>query len=231
MIAGVLFDLDETLLDRTGSLVAFLRDQHGRFSKQLGAVAFEPWRDRFLALDARGMVAKSEVYPALLATFDGDPAAAADLVADYQSHCADFALPFEGLGPMLEGLAARGLPMGLVTNGQTAFQTRHIAALGLDRHARAVLISEAEGLRKPDPELFHRAAQRLGLVPRQCLFVGDNPVADILGAHAIGMRTAWFRNGMAWPEGQPPPPDAVIDHLSQVLDLIDGASPPARPSP
>ena len=95
MIAGVLFDLDETLLDRTGSLVAFLRDQHDRFGKQLGAVAFEPWRDRFLALDARGMVAKSEVYPALLATFYGDPAAVADLVADYQSHCADFARPFE----------------------------------------------------------------------------------------------------------------------------------------
>ena len=231
MIAGVLFDLDETLLDRSGSLVAFLRDQHERFGEQLGAVAFAPWRDRFLALDARGMVAKSEVYPALLASFGGDPAAAAVLNADYQSHCPDHARPFEGMTPMLEGLRARGLPMGLVTNGQTAFQTRHIMALGLHHHARAVLISEAEGLRKPDPDLFDRAAQRLGLVPRQCLFVGDNPVADILGAHAIGMRTAWFRNGMAWPEHQPPAPDAVIDHLMQVLDLVDGALRPARESP
>jgi hypothetical protein len=59
MISAVLFDLDETLLDRTTSLVAFLADQHRRFGPRLCA-PFADWRDRFLALDARGAMFRSQ---------------------------------------------------------------------------------------------------------------------------------------------------------------------------
>jgi putative hydrolase of the HAD superfamily len=94
--------------------------------------------------------------------------------------------------------------------------------LRLDKMVDAVLISEAEGLWKPDYALFRRAVDRLGVRPEQCLFVGENPAADILGAHAAGMRTAWLRRGASWPDELPPPSDAIIDALPEVLCLIDG---------
>ena len=81
------------------------------------------------------------------------------------------------------------------------------------------MISEAEGLRKPDPAIFLRAADWLHVEPSQCLFVGDNPVVDILGAHAAGMRTAWFRRDAVWPVDLAPLPGPAIDTLIQVLDL------------
>jgi len=226
MIAAVLFDLDETLLDRTNSLVDFLADQHHRFNGRLGGPVFPAWRDEFFALDRRGLVHKSLVYPALLTSFGGDATAANELLADYRSRCSQFARPIPGLIHTLSTIRSMNLPIGIVTNGGAEFQARTIDALGIRELVDAVLISQAEGLRKPDRAIFERAAQRLGVPPRQCLFVGDSPAADILGAHAAGMKTAWFRCGMTWPNELESRPGPAIDTLAEVLRLIEEANKP-----
>jgi putative hydrolase of the HAD superfamily len=141
------------------------------------------------------------------------------MLIDYQENCCRYAMPFPGMTETLATLRAGGLALGLVTNGEAVFQSRYIEALGLRERVDAILISEIEGIRKPDRELFLRAAKRLDAAPANCLFVGDNPTADILGAHAAGMATAWFRSGMEWPADQEAPPGSVIDTLPEVLNL------------
>lgn len=44
------------------------------------------------------------------------------------------------------------------------------------------------GAPKPDPRMFHHAAERLGLPPGQILHVGDDPERDVAGARAAGFR-------------------------------------------
>lgn len=227
MIAAILFDLDETLLDRTNSLVDFLRDQHRRFNDRLGGAEFPAWRDKFLALEGRGLVHKSLVYPTILASFGGDVTAAEELLADYRSRCCHFARPFPGMIRTLSMIRSMSLPIGIVTNGESEFQARKIDALGLRELVDAILISEAEGVRKPEKDIFERAACRLGVQSTQCLYVGDSPTADVLGAHAVGMKTAWFRCGMTWPGELERPPGPAIDALSEVLRLIEEANNPA----
>lgn len=151
----------------------------------------------------------------------GDPTAADELLGDYRERCSAFAQPFDGMAKTLQELRSRRVSLGIITNGETEFQSRHIEALGLDQMVDAVLISQTEGLRKPDPALFGRAAARLRIPVSECLFVGDNPIADVLGAHNAGMSTAWFRRGLDWPADLPPPPGAVIEELSEVLALVD----------
>lgn len=97
----------------------------------------------------------------------------------------------------------QGLRLAVITNGWSAFQRRTIDAIGIADAVDLILISEAEGLRKPDPRLFLRAAKQLGVSPSDRLYVGDNPDADILGAYATGMRAAWLRRGFDWPLGKP----------------------------
>ncbi|MEO8374176.1 MAG: HAD family hydrolase [Sphingomonas bacterium] len=220
MIDAVLFDLDETLLDRTTSLHAFLKDQFERFAERLGRASSDEWRNRFLALDQRGHVHKTVLYPSILAEFGGEASAEHELFADYASRCALFAMPFDGAITTLGKIRALGLRIGIVTNGETEFQTKHIEALGLHHLVDAILISQREELRKPDPALFHRAADCLNVSPERCLFVGDNPVADILGAAATGMRTAWFRGSVDWPVDQPSNPGATIERLEVILHLL-----------
>jgi putative hydrolase of the HAD superfamily len=214
---AVLFDLDETLLDRTTSLRAFLGDQFKRFAAELGAVEQNEWEARFLALDARGSVHKSKVYPMLLAEFGGEPTAATPLFKDYAFNCCKHARPFDGMAEVLSALRERGKRLGVVTNGESVFQRRHIKALALAGVVDAVLVSDEEAVRKPDAELFLRAASRLGVEPAACLFVGDNPSADVLGAAAAGMETLWFRCGQEWPPGLPGNPGGAIDTLVEVL--------------
>ncbi len=58
------------------------------------------------------------------------------------------------------------------------------------------LFSSEVGRRKPDPAIFERALERLGVEPGRTLFVGDTLATDVAGAAALGMHTCqavWFR--------------------------------------
>jgi len=228
VIRAILFDLDETLLDRTNSVAAFVSDQHTRFAGRLGESDAQQWCARFLVLDARGSVAKSVVYTCLLEEFGGTPGLAEDLVRDYRASRALYARSFDGMVETLESLRSSGLRLGIITNGETEFQSRTIEALGLTAWIDTVLISEQEGLRKPDRALFVRAAAKLGVAPSECIFVGDNPVADVLGAAAAGMRTAWFSPDLAWPSHLPAMPGVAIKALPEVVAIVEGLNAEAQ---
>ena len=72
--------------------------------------------------------------------------------------------------------------MGLITNGAVDSQQPKIDGLGIARYFDTMLISEAEGVAKPDAEIFRRATDNLGVSPDQAVMIGDNPEADIRGA-------------------------------------------------
>ena len=63
-----------------------------------------------------------------------------------------------------------------------------ISALGLDHYFTGYFVSASYGYEKPRPEIFSTALQTAGK-PDFCCMIGDNPVADILGAKAAGMKT------------------------------------------
>ena len=49
-----------------------------------------------------------------------------------------------------------------------------------------MILSGEVGVRKPDPEIYLLAAERIGLAPEKCVFVDDIPV-NVEGARALGM--------------------------------------------
>ena len=68
------------------------------------------------------------------------------------------------------------------------------------------VFSSEVGVRKPDPRIFRRALDALGVEPENALFVGDRLYEDVLGAARAGMRTVqalWFRAD-EHPEGGEP---------------------------
>ena len=219
MFSAVLFDLDDTLHDRAGSLRQFLIKQHQR--SFMGRVAVENFVDGFLCLDAHGSLAKSVLYPRLMTELEIDDVPGDLLTAEYGRDFHQHARPADGALSLLTALRQTGIKLGVVSNGWTDFQQRTVDAIGVRDAVDAILISEAEGLRKPDARLFKRAADRLGITPEACLFVGDNPVADVLGAQTAGMRSVWLRRGMEWPS-EHPPAMLRVDHLLEILELASG---------
>jgi len=63
--------------------------------------------------------------------------------------------------------------------------------LGISDAFDTVLISESEGVRKPDLAIFQRALERCGVEPCQALFVGDYPEMDVAGAVHAGLTAVW----------------------------------------
>ena len=69
-----------------------------------------------------------------------------------------------------------------------------MANLGLDRHIYAVVSSAWVGYEKPHPNIYAAALEQAGNPsPADVWMVGDNPVADVLGAEACGMRGVLVR--------------------------------------
>lgn len=81
----------------------------------------------------------------------------------------------------------------LLTNGFADVQRARIAKLGLESCFDHILISEEEGLAKPNPAIFDLAFARMGHPKRKdVLIVGDSLSSDIRGGADYGIATCWF---------------------------------------
>jgi HAD superfamily hydrolase (TIGR01509 family) len=95
--------------------------------------------------------------------------------------------PYEDTAPVLRELAARGIPVGVVSD--IVWDLReNFAAAGLADEVGAYTLSFQVGYEKPDPRMFLKTCAELGADPRRTLMVGDNAPRDG-GAVACGLRT------------------------------------------
>jgi putative hydrolase of the HAD superfamily len=211
-IKAVLFDLDGTLLDRDTSLALFVRDQYDRYS-QFQVVDKGIFVQRFIELDNHGYVWKDKVYQQLIDEFSIRGVVWTDLLSDYlnrfQRHC----VGFPNLMNMLSQLKSNGVRIALVSNGYGQFQYDNFKALGISHLFDEVLISEWEGLRKPDPAIFIRALSKLGVEAEEALFVGDHPENDIKASQAVGIKAVWKRNNPISPNVDA---DVIITDLGEL---------------
>jgi epoxide hydrolase-like predicted phosphatase len=97
-----------------------------------------------------------------------------------------------------------GVPTGLISNswGGTTYDLDLIGEL-FDE----VVISGEVGLHKPEPEIFHMGAERIGVPPEECVFV-DDLKENCEGAEAVGMRAILHRGA-----------DTTLPELEELLGV------------
>jgi phosphoglycolate phosphatase len=178
----VIFDLDGTLADTSGDLLAAA---NGCF-RDLGlgdllgpddaGVALRGGRAMLALGFARaGGVAEGEVdrqYPRLLARY-------ADAI------CETTRL-YPGAVEAVERLRARGHPVGICTNKPEDLSERLLAALGVRRLFDSLVGADTLPVRKPDPRPFAEAVRRAGGDPVRACLVGDSDT-DRETARAAGV--------------------------------------------
>jgi len=217
VIRAVLFDLDGTLYDRDAVMAAVARDQFAAFEDQLNGIDRDTFVERLLALDDHGYANRGQLYEAAAAALGLRGSIAAELASQFwDCYARACALP-DDTSVTLQALRQQGTRLGVVTNGPTAWQSRKLDVLGLSTFFDVVVISESEGLTKPDPRIFARAVERIGIAPGEAMFVGDHPEIDVAGARAAGLIPVWKR----MPYWTMPFDDVrVVDRLSEILPLI-----------
>lgn len=218
-INAVLFDLDDTLLDRTGSLKDFVLWQaQGMLRNSISDV--QSFYNRFVELDSNGTVWKDEVYAQLIKEFTIKDWSVSELLQSYELCFSGFSKLKPNSLEALQVLIKKGYKLGLVSNGKSPFQERNFNALGISSLFSSLIVSEAVGCKKPESKIFELACESIGTVPKETVFVGDNPSADIDGAKKCGMYTIFIpgKFGQTYENA-----DAVCGNYSELADIVENA--------
>ncbi len=217
-VDGVLFDLDETLIDRTSSLARYARQL---WRKVDGASALDEalFVERFKELDGDGYVPREQFFESLAGLL-GDRFDASALSEHYEDTAWESPIVMPGAFDGLRGLANAGISIGVVTNGSTSTQIRKLKNSGLIEMIDAYVISESFGARKPEPSIFRAVCGRLRADPMRCWLVGDHPEYDVLGAHGVGLRTVWLERQVPWPDEQPRVYETRVSELGDAFSFL-----------
>lgn len=237
-VDGVLFDVDDTLVDT-----------HGAFAQALAAVSrtwlpdLDPARD-VEVLDhwradaggryrgyTRGEVSYREQRMArandLHATFGGpvlDDAAYDEWNTLFEDRFTGAWAAHDDAAAVVRHLLDAGVRVGALTNAATEYQVRKLTRAGLIDDVPMLVGVDTLGFGKPDPRVFAEACRRLGTEPGRTAYVGDELDVDARAATAAGLRGVWLaRPGLGAKDanaGEPAPTDVVIRSLAELPGVL-----------
>lgn len=203
-----LFDLDDTLFAHRAAvdagIAAHLSASLGEIDRHAEALRWHELEEqhypRYLSgelglLEQRRVRSRELVRPYGV---DLSTDAAADAWYDtyYLEYMKAWRLHDDAL-PCLDALRAAGVRLGVITNGDLAFQSEKIQAVGLAARLEVVVASGSLGFAKPDPRIFRHACSVLGVAPSGALYVGDRLDTDAIGAASAGLAGVWLDRGGA----------------------------------
>ncbi|WP_130331125.1 HAD family hydrolase [Micromonospora kangleipakensis] len=183
----VVFDLFHTLIhgadDERDRVVGEMAVMVGVDPPALVAAYHASWRDRLVRWDV------AETVRILAGRLGGTPSDEA--VARAAAHRRALARRvLASVSPAtlaaLDALRAAGHPLALVSNA-TSETAEAWPGSALARRLDAVVFSCEVGVAKPDPASYLAAADRLGVAPADCVYVGDGADGELAGAAAVGM--------------------------------------------
>jgi HAD superfamily hydrolase (TIGR01662 family) len=217
---AVLFDLDDTLFDHhratlvaleavratEPALAVWSMDELDRRHR----VVLEAWHQEVLAGRATIDRARVSRFAALIRDAGGRDAddRAATLAIAYRSTYETAWFTVAGARALLEGIAADGIRVAIVTNNVLVEQQLKLRRCDLAGLAGPLVTSEEVGVQKPDPKIFAIALERVGVAPDEAVMVGDAWNTDIEGARRAGIRPVWLNRFGALS------PDTAVAELS-----------------
>jgi pyrophosphatase PpaX len=204
----VLFDLDGTVIDSGGIILASMR--HATQT----VLGREFSDDELLAnVGGPGLEAQMEAL---------GPGRTAELVRVYREHnepLHETLEGFAGIEATLEALRARGHQLGIVTAKRRATVELAFARLPLAHLFETVVGGDETSRHKPDPAPLHLALERLGARLPEAAYVGDSPY-DMQAARAGGLYAVGVTWGGIHERGALADAQVIVDRAEELLDVL-----------
>jgi putative hydrolase of the HAD superfamily len=217
---AILFDLDETLIDRTHSIGQYAQRLQQDWTAHLASVEVTAIAAAIFAADDRGYRPREALFADLVHHLPWHtPPPITALQEHWNTWFPLSSVARDGLVETLRTLQAQGIRPGIISNGATQRQQRKIDALQIRPYISSVVVSEAVQLKKPDARIFTLALAQIGCEASQAWFVGDHPVNDILGATAAGLQAIWLTGVHPWPAAHPAPRWHIAS-LPEIVPLV-----------
>ncbi len=197
MIKGVVFDLDNTLLDFMkmkefavkaaikGMIEAGLKVNEDKSYIEINSIYEEfGWENQ-------------KVFDVFLEKTIGhvdNKFLAAGIVAYRRAREANL-MAYPNVNKTLLALSKLGIKLGVVSDAPSREAWMRIYYLNLYHYFDVVITYDDSGERKPSPKPFQLALDGMGLRPEETIMIGYWPERDVVGAQQIGMKTAFARYG------------------------------------
>lgn len=214
----VIFDLDGTLADTSGDLIAAAN----ACFRQMGAGdVLDPARDQGVALRGGRMMLRTgltrlgalddavvdQYYPVLLAAY-------ADAIDVHT-------VLYPGAMEAVQTLRAHGYGVGICTNKPEGLAQTLLERLGVRDEFASLIGADTLPVRKPDPEPLYEAARRAGGVPDKCVLIGDSDT-DRNTAKAAGVPCVLVTFGPSGADMAALQPEALLDQYADLPGIVPG---------
>ncbi|MCX6020638.1 MAG: HAD family hydrolase [Chloroflexi bacterium] len=230
---AVIFDLDDTLIDFSGSVETLWRRVCAEAADEvrgLDAAAFyaaiirtrdwfwaDPERHRQGRADLRA-ASRGIVQEALRTLGHDAPELAAAIANRYRDARSLSVTLIPGAVETLDRLRSNGVRLALITNGDAAGQRAKIERFALAPYFDFILVEVEFGAGKPDPRVYAAALDALRSRPDAAWSIGDNLEWDIAAPHRLGLFTIWVDYARAGlPANAPAQPHRIIHALPDLL--------------
>lgn len=121
---------------------------------------------------------------------------------------------YKGVRVLLKELNERGARLYILSNAQSCFTLKELEKLKILKYFKGVELSSDFGEKKPAPEFFKHIIDKYSLEPETTVYIGNDFKADILGAKAVNLSTAYIKSNLSPEE----------DDLAQIKKTADFAA-------
>lgn len=204
-IDGVLFDIDDTLVDTRSAFATGLAAAAAQYLPHVAPDRYDEilavWRadagGHYRAYTRGELTAHEQRHVRvneLQAHFGGAEIAQGGFEAWDDVYLTAFEAGWaahDDAVAAVDAILAAGLAVGALSNAASAMQTRKLERTGLATVPMLVGV-DTLGVGKPDPRVFLEACRRLGTAPERTLYVGDELDIDARAARAAGLQAVWI---------------------------------------
>lgn len=229
-IQHIFFDLDNTLWDHRKNAYLTIKDLFEKeeigLKYQIDFEAFHAvyhrineklWEDIRDGIIDKEYLRKHRFYD----TFSHFNIQDEQLSMYFEEHFLDRILNYnelvEGAASILEYLKAKGYTLHIISNGFREVTERKCLLSGIAPYFQTITSADTVGVRKPRPEIFEYSLNLAQAAPEESILIGDDWIADIVGARNYGMDAVFFDvfNEDPQEEGL-----KVIKHLLQIREFL-----------
>lgn len=219
---GIIFDKDGTLFDfratwnvwAAGTITALAEDNAALAGALADALHFDLGTASFRASSPVIAGTLAEVTALIAPLMPGRDPRRIEAWLDATAQDAPLA-PAVPLDPLLRGLQAHGLRLGVMTNDSEAGARAHLGHAGVTHLFDFIAGYDSGWGAKPDPAPLLAFAQATGLLPARVVMVGDS-THDLIAGRRAGMQTVAVLTGMAEAADLAPHADAVLPDIGHL---------------
>jgi putative hydrolase of the HAD superfamily len=196
-VRGVVFDLDETLIDRYLAVHYFAEALWKEYISDAEDVPAS-FIDKVHLLDGYGYAPRERFFESMIESYP-DSLLSRQIVAKcFYEQVWETPRLADGVLDSLAILQQKGIPLAIVSNGSSQAQLAKVQHSGIEKYFDAIVVSEEFGVKKPDSTIYLEATSRLKAEPADCWFIGDHPINDVWGSKQVGFRSAWVHLDRPW---------------------------------